>query len=429
MGQGIPLLHPTRGLDGGRAKPKGRRMLVAPSHPTSDAGEGRSSSGQSGLAADSVEKSSLSSTLPWLAWWRWVHARTVWTPISTPNLTPTPSCVGHKVRRASSCTLYIRHLAVRRRSTSPIAMGRTPPLGFGTATSPAPARTGATARQAWPCASRFSSRVRCSTRRWWCQAALLHEGVGPGGQRGRVLCRPGNSAKLVPRLLPRARPPRARKPSQLVGKLRRMKGTQCWWCQAALLHEGIGPGGQRGRVLCRPGNSAKLVPRLLPRARPPRARKPSQLVGEAAPDEGHAVQQLLQHFRHTAPFEGGHCKPYGRILHGQGQLPARDAAPHSVVCGWRLQESEGCHPRGYGVHLQTNGGAGPLCRPRQRADAVDQPEAERQGRTAGASGVQSKPSSRCGGPSPPRRGWALAPRDSGQPLGYGEACGSVIQRW
>ena len=41
--------------DGGHAKPKDRRMLVAPSHPTSDAGEGRSSSGQSGLAADSVE--------------------------------------------------------------------------------------------------------------------------------------------------------------------------------------------------------------------------------------------------------------------------------------------------------------------------------------------------------------------------------------
>jgi hypothetical protein len=68
-------------------------------------------------------------------------------------------------------TLWMGHLAIRCHCTSPIVMGHIPPLGVGTATNPAPARTGATARQAWPCASRFSSRIRC-----WTKALVI-----PGG--------------------------------------------------------------------------------------------------------------------------------------------------------------------------------------------------------------------------------------------------------
>ena len=95
-------------------------------------------------------KSSLRRTLLRLCRLRWTQARTVCTAISAPAFTPTPTWEGQRRRRASGCTMWAKHFAVRRRSTSPMAMGLTPPCGLGTATRLAPARTGATAPHACP---------------------------------------------------------------------------------------------------------------------------------------------------------------------------------------------------------------------------------------------------------------------------------------
>ena len=139
----------------------------------------------------------------------------------------------------------MRYLTVRRRSTSPIAMGRTPPLGFGTATSPAPARTGATARQAWPCAKQVQypgevfgqgvggARRPCFTK------VLDPEARGAGGCVGRET--PQSSCHDFFRELVRQG-----QGSQvnLWGKLRRVKCTQCSSCGSTFgtqprLKEGI----------------------------------------------------------------------------------------------------------------------------------------------------------------------------------------------
>ena len=64
-------------------------------------------------------KSSLTSTLPGEDWLRQVQARAVWTAIPTPAFTPTRV-------RASSFTICIKHFAMSRRKTSPMAMGRAP---------------------------------------------------------------------------------------------------------------------------------------------------------------------------------------------------------------------------------------------------------------------------------------------------------------
>ena len=116
------------------------------------------------MRLNALEKSSLRRTLLWAPSCRLVQARTVWIPVSAPDLMPTPSCVGQNVRRASSCTSCIRHLPVSRRRISPTAIGRTPPFGLGTATSPAPASTGAIKGQAWPCAIKFTRRAKWTTR-------------------------------------------------------------------------------------------------------------------------------------------------------------------------------------------------------------------------------------------------------------------------
>ena len=58
----------------------------------------------------------------------------------------------------------IKHLAVNRRRISPTAMGRTPPAGLGSATRLAPARLGATAGQAWPCASKLTTPQSCCSK-------------------------------------------------------------------------------------------------------------------------------------------------------------------------------------------------------------------------------------------------------------------------
>ena len=156
-------------------------MLVAPSHPATDVGKWEAAVSNTAvreMRLKAFAKSSLTSTLPCTDRLRKVQARTVWMAISAPDLTPTPSWVGQSMRRASSCAVCIKHFAVGRRRTSPMAMGRTPPFGFGTATRPAPARTGATAGQARPCASRFTSCVRCSTVLW----------AMPGGPASRRCC-------------------------------------------------------------------------------------------------------------------------------------------------------------------------------------------------------------------------------------------------
>ena len=73
------------------------------------------------------------------------------------------------------------HLLVKRRRISPIAIGLTPPLDFGTATSAAPARTGATSAQARPCdnspttAASWSSIPRAAPGGPWTRRPL-----GPG---------------------------------------------------------------------------------------------------------------------------------------------------------------------------------------------------------------------------------------------------------
>ena len=83
------------------------------------------------------------------------------TAISVPAFTPTPSCAGQKKERASSRTKAIMHLLASRRSTSPTAMGRTPPKGLGNASREAPAKVAATSGQAAPCTSRFRTAARC----------------------------------------------------------------------------------------------------------------------------------------------------------------------------------------------------------------------------------------------------------------------------
>ena len=62
----------------------------------------------------------------------------------------------------------MRHFPVRRRRISPTAMGRTPPLGLGSATKPAPASTGATKSGARPWASKLTTPVS-----WERNASLL----------------------------------------------------------------------------------------------------------------------------------------------------------------------------------------------------------------------------------------------------------------
>ena len=106
-------------------------------------------------------KSSLTRTLPPLPWFRSYQHRAACTAASAPLGTATPSLTGAKNCRASSFTVSIKHLAVKRRKTSPTAIGRTPPVGLGRATRLAPAKLGATAGQAFPCASKLTTPQSC----------------------------------------------------------------------------------------------------------------------------------------------------------------------------------------------------------------------------------------------------------------------------
>ena len=109
-------------------------------------------------------KSSLTSTLSVAQLWWSTQARVAWTAFSAPAKTATPTCAGQKKSRAASRTASTNHLPVRRRRSSPTAMGRSPPFGFGTATRRAPVRNGATAAQASPRASKLTRAVSCASR-------------------------------------------------------------------------------------------------------------------------------------------------------------------------------------------------------------------------------------------------------------------------
>ena len=91
------------------------------------------------------------------------QARVAWMAFSAPAGTATPTCAGQKKSRAPSRTASRRHFPVKRRRSSPTAIGRSPPFGLGTATRRAPARKGATALQASPRASKLTKAVSCST--------------------------------------------------------------------------------------------------------------------------------------------------------------------------------------------------------------------------------------------------------------------------
>lgn len=95
-----------------------------------------------------------------------------------------------------------------------MAMNRTPPFGFGTATRPAPARTGATAGQARPCASRFTSFVRCCGP---CRAALPHVSVALVAEKDRALRRQESCVRPLRRSLPGAHLPKGGQPSRQWG--------------------------------------------------------------------------------------------------------------------------------------------------------------------------------------------------------------------
>ena len=101
---------------------------------------------------------------------------TEWTMASHPTRTPTLSCRGVRILKASSCAKRERHLEVSRRSTSPTAIGRWPPPFFLLAWSVAPQRWIATARGrgggALPTARKFTTLVRA----WRAWAARMGEG-------------------------------------------------------------------------------------------------------------------------------------------------------------------------------------------------------------------------------------------------------------
>ena len=75
---------------------------------------------------------------------------TACTMASDPTLTPTPNWSGVRVSMASDRARWERHLDVRRRRTSPTAMGRRPPPFFLDARRVAPQRCGMISGGQWP---------------------------------------------------------------------------------------------------------------------------------------------------------------------------------------------------------------------------------------------------------------------------------------
>ena len=79
---------------------------------------------------------------------------------SHPIITPTPTWRGEKVEIATSWTARDRHFDVRRRRTSPTAMGRRRPFFFTQARRVAPQRCGITSCGARPAARSLTTPKR-----------------------------------------------------------------------------------------------------------------------------------------------------------------------------------------------------------------------------------------------------------------------------
>ena len=85
---------------------------------------------------------------------------TEWTMASHPILTPTPTWRGEKVEIATSWMARDRHFDVRRRRTSPTAMGRRRPFFFTQARRVVPQRCGITSCGARPAAGSLTTPKR-----------------------------------------------------------------------------------------------------------------------------------------------------------------------------------------------------------------------------------------------------------------------------
>ena len=118
----------------------------------------------------------MTSTLPGEDWLRQVQARAVWTAIPTPAFTPTRV-------RASSFTICIKHFAMSRRKTSPMAMGRAPSPWHCDQASPGQNRSngsaGTTLNQHQGDQPRQMFQCTVGHAR-----GQLHVGAGPRGQKG-----------------------------------------------------------------------------------------------------------------------------------------------------------------------------------------------------------------------------------------------------
>ena len=75
----------------------------------------------------------------------------------TTSLTPTLTYSGIRPREASACTEQERHLEIRRRRTSPTAIGRRSPPFFWKARRIAPQRWGVTSGGTQPASARFTT--------------------------------------------------------------------------------------------------------------------------------------------------------------------------------------------------------------------------------------------------------------------------------
>ena len=101
----------------------------------------------------------------------------------------------------------MRHFPVSRRSTSPMAIGRTPPCGLGMATKLAPATRGAAALWALPEANKVTTPASCSrrlsrppgqhaSRRCWTRSPEGPGAVAAGKLRNALATASGTSSGL-----------------------------------------------------------------------------------------------------------------------------------------------------------------------------------------------------------------------------------------
>ena len=138
-------------LQGGGAKVEVGRSPIAPGGPARQLRELGRDGVKNLLPRHGVErvfKVQLEHMRRSQVWCRVSQARVACTAASVPPGTATPIRAGAKCSPAAALAWTMRHLPVRRRSTSPIAMGRSPPFSLGT--GPAPASTCAASSQACP---------------------------------------------------------------------------------------------------------------------------------------------------------------------------------------------------------------------------------------------------------------------------------------